>query len=627
MARRKFSPKDWAIIKYGERAGDLCKVTMLDKEGRYIVIPYDKDNEPGEMMTLSARAMDKLPPLEITKEELQKLVSARIMYRDYKDYVFPAFNIRAKEDYAMTASDIRDALLYIGGRGNCLEDFKEWFWIILNVFYDDLHIQERYREDFFSDAPENDDEMFSVAYGLVEKLYWKLEERFSQKEYFENFIIKFKDPFDWEAGRSKKQIEEAGYKIVSDDIISRVNVYEYNQTRPHDRWVYSSSEKKHAVASYESPADLKKASPEEIEQYREFLEDLYNEGDSGAMKILAWSYFEGSAAFEKDLAQAKHFLEEFFAATGDPYAANALGYISYYGFANDNKPEYKEAFEYFTYGAMAGLDESIYRAADMLLAGKGTVKNIDMGLNMIVDGYRDSFNDFNNGHYDNMLPEYALRMGNACRDDLIYGMNIRDAYKFYLEAKLAIKMRKESGGHPGDSSTEGKVDYEMQRIRKRLNLDTRQTTIKTDFPLYLSQLFEDRFPLKIVLDVSKDGKSGTLKVSRFRFGKDMVDAGIIKEGSDAARMFDTPKMLVAYPELSYAELVSEITYKLEGVVVATKTEKGPFFVADAFRKNEQTNALEFYAYGKLVAAIDTEWYVITVDKGDKDFGDEKGKDI
>lgn len=622
MGKRKFGPKDWATIKYGDRAGDYCKIAMLDKEGRYVVIPYGKDNEPGEMMTLSARAMDRLPALVITKEELQRLVSARTMYRDYADKVFPPFNIRAQESYEMTASDIRDALLYIGGRGNCLEDFKEWFWVILNVFYDDLGIKERYREDFFSDCPDNDDEMFSVAYSLVEKLYWKLEERFSQKEYFDNFIIKFRDPVDWDEGRAKKQIEEAGYKVVSDDIVSRVNVYEYNRTRPREKRIYSSSEKKHIVSGYDSRESFEKATPEELEQYRTFVEDLYNEGDPMAIKTLAWGYFEGTGAFSKDLALSKRYLEEFFAKTGDPYAANALGYICYYGFANENLPEYKDAFKYFAYGAMAGVDESIYRAADMLLAGKGTVKNIDMGLNLIVDGYRDSLNDFNWGHYDNMFPEYALRMGNACRDDLIYGMNLRDAYKFYLEAKLAVKMRKDRGGHPGDIATEGKVDHEIQRIRKRLDLDLKQTSIRTDFPLYLSQLFEDKFPIKVELNVSKDGKSGTLKVSRFRFGKELAEeAGFMPEGSEAERWFKVPGMLVAYPELSYAEMVTELTYTLEGVVVATKTEKGPFFMAEAFRKNEQTNALEFYAYGKLAAAIDAQWYVITVDKEP-----ESGKD-
>ena len=617
MGKRKFSPKDWATIKYGDKAGCYCKITMLDKEGGYVVIPYDENNEPGEMMTLNARAMDKIAPLELNCEELQRLVSARDMYRDIKDRVFPPFNIKAAQKYDMTASDIRDALLYIGGRGNCLQDFKEWFWIIINVFYDDLGIKERYREDFFSDCPENDDEMFIVAYGLVEKLYWKLEERFSQKEYIEHFIIKFEEPFDWEAGHVKKLIEETGYKAVSDDIISRVNVYEYNQTRPRDKWVYSSSEKKHIIAGYENPSSLKGAGEKALEKYREFVEDLYNEGEPLAMKTLAWGYFEGNPAFEKNLELAKHYLEEYYAKTGDPYAANALGYICYYGFANGNVPEYKDAFSYFTYAAMAGIDEAGYRASDMLLAGKGTVKNIDMALNIIVDGYRDSFNDFCAGNFENKLPEYALRMGNACRDDLIYGMNLRDAYKFYLEAEYAVGKRKELGKHPGDESVAGKVGFELDRIRRKLPLDLNASVIKTDFPLYLSQLFDDKYPLKVELKVPKGSNTGILKVSRYRFGSEMLEKGIIKDGSEHAKMFQVPKILVAYPELSYAALVDEIVYRLEGVTVAQKTEQGPFFMSDGFRKNEATNALEFYSNGTLAAAIDAQWYSIEVDKGKK----------
>ena len=55
----------------------------------------------------------------------------------------------------------------------------------------------------------------------------------------------------------------------------------------------------------------------------------------------------------------------------------------------------------------------------MLIAGRGIPKNSDMGLNMLVDGYRNAFARFCQGEYDCMLASYAVRMGDACRDGLL----------------------------------------------------------------------------------------------------------------------------------------------------------------------------------------------------------------
>ena len=57
-------------------------------------------------------------------------------------------------------------------------------------------------------------------------------------------------------------------------------------------------------------------------------------------------------------------------------------------------------------------------------------------------------------------------------------------------------------------------------------------------------------------------------------------------------------------------MVSELTYTLENIVVANKSSRHSSFMVDGFRKNDHTHGLEFFFNGSLVAAIDTEWYVI-----------------
>jgi hypothetical protein len=430
----------------------------------------------------------------------------------------------------------------------------------------------------------------------------------------EKFIIKFSNPLNWDEKSEINKVEEYGYKIVCDDIISRINVYEYNKGRPKSEWAYSSSQKRHIISSYEDENSLEGATGEAIAKYREFVEDLYNEGDVTAIRILAWGYYEGSPAFGQDWKMSEKYLLELFERTGDPFAANSLGYIYYYGRVNEGTPEYDKAYRFFSYGALAEIDESVYKTADLLISGRGTVKNIDMGLNMLVDGYRNAFLEFCDGFTDNKLADFALRMGNACRDGLIYGMNLRDAYKFYLEARYAIRARIERNEGYGDRSVEKNIEKEIEKIALKMQLDMNADTIKTDFPLYINQFFEDKFPIKVTINVPAGSNRGTLKIERFRPGSELVEQGWISEESEAGKIMSVPRVLVVYPELSYGEMVSELTYRLEGVTVARKNDNSPFFLADGFRRNEKTNALEFFAGGNLVGAIDSKWYAITVDK-------------
>ena len=74
------------------------------------------------------------------------------------------------------------------------------------------------------------------------------------------------------------------------------------------------------------------------------------------------------------------------------------------------------------------------------------------------------------------------------------------------------------------------------------------------------------------------------------------------------------KILITYPELSYTTVSAEIEFRLEEGEILKLPEHGKPFFSDSFRKNEVTGALEFYAHGDLVAALDAKWYVIKVKK-------------
>lgn len=606
-----FAQGDWVTFKYGEFIGKYGKVVKAESDGSVLAIPYNVPEDEQSAKVFQPDNLEIIEPYVFSEDELKTLVRAEKFYRDYAENVFPAFNVKAEKDYYLSAFDIAQAIKNINENDDKLELFKEWFWLIINVFYDNLHIEERFKEEYFSDAPANEDELFSTVYDLTDKLYWRLEERFSLREESEKYIVKFKDEINW--GRRREvgnELEISAYDTVCEDIISRVETFEKNKNLPEGEHIYSLSEKRHIINQYETDEDLRKLTPEERRQYKEFVTDLYHAGDTQAIKILAWGHYEGDSVFEQNWYLAERFLKELLQKTGDPFAANSLGYIYYYGRTGYGVPDYERAFSNFMFGALSGIDESIYKCGDMLIAGLGTTKNIDMGMNLIVEGYRDALERFCEGEYDCKFADFALRMGNICRDGLVYEMGIRDAYKFYLEAQYAIKKRRKLYYFYGDGAVEKRIENEIYRIQQEYELDLERDTLRVDYPIFINLLFEDRYPIKVTITADEERHRGTLRLQRFRLGGELIEQGVFAEDSEVSKLVTPPSILAAYPELSWAELTTELFYELENLSVVKKPEKIGYFLCDGFRRNERTGALEFYAGGEIVAAIDTEWFVI-----------------
>ena len=387
----------------------------------------------------------------------------------------------------MKVEDIQEALTNINKNKAPLTVFKQWFWLILHVFYDSLNIKERYDATVFSDFPKDEKEIFSTVYGLTEKLYWRLEERFGTKEDSEQYLIQFKDEPVWETEpRAKDELELSAYYAVCADIVGRITSYQHNLGKPQGQWVYSNSQMKHVVGAYESEKDLEGATPEALALYRDFVRRLYQEGDVQAIRILAKGHLEGGIAYRQNRELARRYLQELFDKTGDALAANALGYIYYNGYTNNGIPQYDKAFRFFSYGVLDGVDESIYMAANMLIHGQGTVKNTDMGLNLLVDGYRNSLHDFCREYFDCRFAEYALYMGDCCMEGIIYGMGTKDAYRFYLEADYAAKKRKKTDRPVAENLVE-KIEKSLEAIRERVMPDSSRTELTADFPIYISR--------------------------------------------------------------------------------------------------------------------------------------------
>lgn len=604
MGKNVFRPGDWVRIMYGDLKGAYGKVSMHEKNGNYVVLPYNKNDEPGEMVSLANESLELLPAVELEPADFKALVRAAQSYAEYEDKVFPPFNIRPQKKYKMTVHDIETALNNINQTDRPLENFREWFWLILNVFYDSLSIESRLDLVSPEIIPETDNEMFSVVFTMTEKLYWRMEKDFSEKEDIQRRSMIIDNEPDWDGGEDDGyDAEKEGYLAVCRDIFERIKGYKIKKKEPWNN-VYSDTQKRAYIC--ECDKKIEKLTNFEIQKYRDFLFDLAHKDDTMAKETLAISYYSGSPAFEQNWNKAEKLMLEVFEKTGSPAMANFLGYIYYYGRTTGGVPDYDRAFKYFTVGMIAGADESIYKIGDMLIYGRGTARNPELGIKLIIDGYADTMHDFCMGYYDNKFADYALRMGNICRDKLVSDISLRDAYRYYLEADFAIKKRCADFESRNDKSVRTAIERELEKIADRLHLDMNRSEVKSNFPLYMPQLFKDDFPLRV--EIIHEKNEYRLNVTRFRL------AGEIDEKIPLPyELREVPSILTAYPELSYCELVSELHYRLENVSVAKKP-KGEYFLSDGFKRNEMTQAIEFYYAGEMVAAIEAEWYVTTVEK-------------
>ena len=190
---------DWVRIKYGEYEGKCAKVVSRKKSGEYGLIlsgfesPLSEasDHQPGAMLNMSEEALELLPPYVLSQKQLRQVARGELSYSDFAEQVYPPFNLKAERRYTMKSDDIKEALTNINKNEVPLPVFKQWFWLIINVFYDSLNIKDHYDENVFSDFPKDENEIFSTVYGLTEKLYWRLEERLGTKEDSEQYMIRF----------------------------------------------------------------------------------------------------------------------------------------------------------------------------------------------------------------------------------------------------------------------------------------------------------------------------------------------------------------------------------------------------------------------------------------------------
>lgn len=172
--------------------------------------------------------------------------------------------------------------------------------------------------------------------------------------------------------------------------------------------------------------DIKNPTNDEEILFVESLKYLIdNTGDKKYMTELGGFYYEKK---KFDLAEKYYLLA---ANLGEPYAANGLGYIYYYG--RCGVVDYKKAFHY--YSLAKGVDEATLKISDMYKNGYGVEKNLKKSKEILLELYEKNKAQKN---VFSKIPEIELRLSNYYIEEKNYEVAIEllDHARFYIKNRL-----------------------------------------------------------------------------------------------------------------------------------------------------------------------------------------------
>ena len=176
---------------------------------------------------------------------------------------------------------------------------------------------------------------------------------------------------------------EEEVKSALTDIIQMADNYAYNRDHEPVDWKLTKSQIEEILSQFSE--DTNGVSNSRRELFKKIVDEECDADNYLAMRIKGYGCYGGDKVFDCDWEASRDLITKLFEADGNPYYANTLGYIYYYGRCNGGEPEYDKAFQYFSVGFAHDVLESMYKIADMFLAGKGCIKSPETSSHIIYN--------------------------------------------------------------------------------------------------------------------------------------------------------------------------------------------------------------------------------------------------
>ncbi len=462
------------------RVNDKVKVIATNKKG--IVVSCDAIEE--DVYEVEVKIKDKVErylsfdlkrdgPLVLTYSDLKNIFRFSIDYfdlvfsgLDYEDYQMETMlnDFLVKKEYAPKLDDYIALLINLKVKNVTVDDFNRWRFVVDGLLCN-CYIHSYKESDNLLNHWLFKYEGDVINYVLAH-LY---DEELAEEDFQEDLLIDFID-LDGLVGELQAFKENADKDIL-----------ERNYTVTNKKSLITYVVDNDLIATLEYPYD---------ELYKQFVVDLVEIDDITGLDALAYAVYGGNRFFECDWNKAQELFEKLYSRTGDPEYANSLGYIYYYGRSNNGIAQDDLAFKYFSIGAAAGNYESLYKLADMFMAGRAVVKNRFIAINIYNELFKENKEVIENGYFNCKFADIAYRVATTILDD---GDDYKfvPAYYYLLMAKFAIDKRIEHSNNYGDDIVKKNIEEAIEKCQEVLQIPLSKSVVIPEPFLLREFLYDD----------------------------------------------------------------------------------------------------------------------------------------
>ena len=299
------------------------------------------------------------------------------------------------------------------------------------------------------------------------------------------------------------------------------------------------------------------------DKYRSYVEILCDKNIELGLLEKAYGSYTGNSIYPQDWKTAEENLLKLVDICKNPWAANSLGYIYYYGRTNNGVADYDKALKYFTIAQLANITEAKYKLCDMLTEGKGfPTKMPEIAFQSISNLYYDLLKEFRGENYSCEFADVAIRMGNyyydLAKEDY---RSLYFAYQYFMNAKYALELRMKHDPQYGDDSVMKRLMPKYQDAKERFHKEL----AKDDGNLG---------PLNILEDFLLNN-TAQVKVRKIKDAKYKIIITLDTENQTDA--FYT-KELVTIPHLDYCKLIGKIELIADKAPEFTTSKRSNFII-------------------------------------------------
>ncbi|MBP3279179.1 MAG: sel1 repeat family protein [Butyrivibrio sp.] len=518
--------------------------------------------------------------IDLTKKQLMDFCQGKITdcSRFYSKSYKGDVEFISKEGYKVTLDDIKAALkLFIKKRLPAVEILEGWFGTLFYELGDVVGIPQLVGSDDVMD-------FMDLEYGNI---FFENEQELAM-----GIMAGLSELYGESYMYDTDTVDDELFKAFQ-ELLDIIDNYDRNKGKKKSEWILTENQKQDFVFGLADREELLKCSAEEKALYKKYLEELADKGNISAIKQLGYAcYGDGDPVFDCDWERSRDCMLKLVELAHDEWkamASNTLGYIYYYGRCNGGKPQYEEAYKYFSVAAFFGFYEATYKIGDMLASGKGIIQNKEAAYRLYSRVYDENRLSFEMGD-DSTFADSALRMAGVYEKGIGVFENKLKAYTYYLQADLAIKERMAQSYFYGDNKVASSIREGIARLKEELGNEVNKKK---------NYVFMEYFMNHTLL---KNNGRLKAKVVQLKTGYKVVFE------REMANEFLSPEILITLPEISYCRRTSTITlYPDKGAEIVVKSNKDEIYVDQVKEKN---GSMVFYYKGKIVFKADTtDWYV------------------